>query len=338
MSISQIHSFLVHPSKSAEQQPAIHGARVPLKGKLFSMLDGLYERADTDCNIDIVFRPRADGHQHNECRALLLTYLRDPSIDNGRAIAARLQAVTTNRSGLGLLFLIGGRDTRAYRLVLARFPADQGVVAHERERKLDIEFLERVFMKTAHAYKSATYKGPSLDGGFWDGRAVDKQIDGPREISHYWISEFLDSDLRSTPAFASKRFAVALRQAIRTSETPQVREELVSATCLMRGLDGRRISPAALADSFGISSAARQALRVALPRPELFEETFQFDAAEFGKHLLYRSVELDNGATLMAANDVFDAVFHRDRASIGDGRVRYTTEGRIVDQQLRKTR
>lgn len=338
MSISQIHSFLVHPSKSAEQQPEIHGTRVPLKGQLFTMLDSLYRRADTDCNIDIVFRAAADGRQHNECRALLLTYLRDPSIDNGRAIAARLQAVTTNRSGLGLLFLIGGRDTSVCRLVLARFPADQGVVARERERKLDIEFLERVFMKTAHAYKSAVYKGPSLDGGFWHGRAVDKQIDGPREISHYWITEFLDSELRSTPAAATKRFAVAIREAIRTSTDLQAREELVSAARLMRGLDGRRISPATLAESFGMSSVTRQALRDALPRPELFEETFQFDAAEFGRHVVYRSVELDNGAILMGVNETFDTIFRRETAGVTDGRVRYSTEGRIVDQQLRKTR
>lgn len=338
MTINQIHSFLVHPGKRAEQQPEINGARVPLKGKLFTMLEALYGRAETDCNIDIVFRPRADGRQDNECRASLLGYLRDPSLDNGRAIAARLQAVTTNRSGLGLLFVISGRDNRTNRLVLARFPADQGIVAHERAHKLDIEFLERVFMKTAHAYKSVTYKGMSLDGGFWDGRAVDKQIDGPRELSHYWISEFLESELRSTPAAGTKRLAVALRQAIRGSENPEVREELVSAARLMRGLDGRRVSPGTLTEAFGISPIGCQVLRAALPRQDLFTETFQFDAAEFEKHVLYRSVELDNGALLTGVNEAFDTIFHRETAGVADGRVRYSTEGRVVNQQLRQTR
>lgn len=338
MPIEHVHSFLVHPSKNAEEQPPISGARIPLQGKLFQMLSALYGQAERECEIEIVFRPDKDGQQNNQCRNLLVAYLRDSTMETGRAIAGRLQAVTTNRSGLGLLFLIRGTEQQRLRLLLARFPADQGVIAHERERRLDVEFIERVFMKSAKAYKSALYIGLSAEAGFWDGRAVDKQINAVRELSNYWISEFLDSELRTTAAAGTKRLAVAFREAIRSAPSVQVRNELLAAAQLIRSQNGRRLSPERICTSFRLSPTARGALEARLVRPELFQETFQFDRDEFDRHVTYRAVELDNGALLIAEHARFDAVFHKEAVRVAEGTVKYTTEGRIVDEQLRKTR
>ena len=160
MSIDCIDSFLVHPSHGKPSRQQSLGTRIKLAGKLFEMLERLFEKSGTDCTIDIAFRPLQSGSQANESKAMLTAHLRKPTPDTALCIAQHLASVTSNRSGLGLLFLICGTFSHGHRLVLARFPADQGVIAEERAGKLSVEFIEKVFMKSAHAYKCATYTCP----------------------------------------------------------------------------------------------------------------------------------------------------------------------------------
>jgi hypothetical protein len=253
-------------------------------------------------------------------------------------LANRLQAVSTHRSGLGLLFLIKGSDEGAHQLVIARFPADQGVIAQENAQQLSVEYIERVFMKSAKAYKSALYSSDSLERGFWDGRAVDRQISGPRELSDYWIREFLASELRTTGPAGTRRFAIALRNAIRSVGDLGVRQELLSAAGLVRHQHGRRRSARQLVEQFGLSEQATVALKAAFHRPELMDEVFEFDRDEFQRNAPYRAVELDNGGLLIAEDARFGDVFHRQLLDEAQNRVRYVTEGRVVDESLRKTK
>ena len=338
MPIEQMHSFLVHPSKNADEQPGISGTRIPHAGPLYEMLAEVYERARTECDIDIVFRPDAEGRQVNECRDCLLAYATGPGVPRGRAVAERLQRVTTHRSGLGLLFLLKGVDNKGeHSLVISRFPADQGVVAQEDADSLSVEFIERIFMKNARAYKSALFTTESLQAGFFDGRAVDRQISSPRDLSEYWIGEFLESELRTTGPAGTRRLAVALRDAVKGAQDLDLKHELVSAARLMRGQHGRTLSARGVLRRLSLSEAATIMVEGAFARPELINETFRFDAAEFDRHILYRTVELDTGAMLMAEDTRWGDVFQTERL-VAEGRVRYTTEGHVVDQRFKKTK
>ena len=163
MPFSRGHSFLVHPSKAEAKaesaQPNIGGVEVtPQAGKLFGMLSRVFDRAHDECTIEIAFRPDSNGQQLNNVCTLLKTYLKHPNLRTARKVAERLQAVTTHRSGLGLLFLLAGSDSNGSRLIVARFPADEGIVATEKSKTLSLEFLERVFMKSAYSYKAALYR------------------------------------------------------------------------------------------------------------------------------------------------------------------------------------
>lgn len=315
--------------------------------KLYDMISKLYNNALDECDIDITFRHAEDGAQVNPCRTLFMNYAAHPTIDNGRAIAERLQSVTTHRSGLGLLFVVAG-DEPGKRFMLSRFPADEGVVAERRPgRQLDVQFLEQVFMKNAHAYKSVVYAGPLNQGAFWNGKAVDKQINSSKELSNYWISEFLDSELSTTGAAGTKRLAVAFRQALRKADDPEVKSELMAAVQLARRENGRTTSVQRLAERFNLSDEAVDLLRDELPCPELFEENFRFSREEFDHHVAFRSVELNTGVILTADNSMFDELIEQrevaDRRRGGDAErpdsgalMRFTTEGRIVDERLRK--
>jgi hypothetical protein len=156
-------------------------------------------------------------------------------------------------------------------------------------------------------------------------------------LSDYWIRDFLSSELRTTGPAGTKRLAVALRGAIKEARTLATRQELIAAATLLSKRDGETASANQLIDQLGLSSSASEALQRELPRPELLDEVFRFDKAEFEKHVLYRLVELDNGGILLAENDAFPEVFERTQVD-SDGLVVFRTEGHVVDERLRKTK
>ena len=186
MQIGSIHSFLVYPGKHAIAPHEISGTSVPMSGVLFETLNQVFAKAEEECQHHIAFAADDDGKQQNDCRELLIDYIKNSDITQGRAIAKRLQGATTNRPGLGLLFLMKGQHKGETKLVVSRFPADSGILAEEKERGLTVEFLERIFMKSATAYKPAVYSGKSLFKDFWKGRAFDKQINS----SESYISDY----------------------------------------------------------------------------------------------------------------------------------------------------
>ena len=182
MQIDSIHSFLIRPGKGAESPEDINGATVARSGRLFEMLKPLFDGAERDCPHKIWFNSE-NGKQENICRDELIAYIKNRDIHHGREIAKRLQSVTTHRSGLGLLFLVAGEEDGETKIVVSRFPADSGVLAEEKGKGLTVEFLERIFMKSAKSYKAAVYAGKSFVNDFWRGQAADKQVNSGESAS-----------------------------------------------------------------------------------------------------------------------------------------------------------
>lgn len=338
MTISRVHSYLVHPHNDETKPSEIGGLEVPLTGRLFDMLSHLDYGAEKECDIDITFRPKDDGTQQNDCRDLLLTYLGKPSVATGLAVATRLQEATTKRSGLSLLFLVAGKNQHGLRLLISRFPAENGVMAEEHGKSLDVTFVEKVFMKNARAYKSVLFQCSSIAAGFWNGVAVDRQIDDERATADYWIRNFLLSDLTNTAAQGTKRMALAFQKAIRTASDVHVKHELVSAAQLLRGRKGKTSSAAKIVNDLSLSTDASAAVESSFARPELYNASFKFDLAEYDSMLLFRSVELDNGVMLTAENTTFDDVVHNEPAGRGGTKRRFTTEGNVIGEKLKKSR
>jgi len=334
MAVQHIHTFIVHPRKG-RPKAAINGTSVKLEGKMFDLLGGIYTKADQECDVHITFKHADDGTQQNDCRDLIAAYLADPLLDNGRAIAERLELHTDGRSGLGLLFLIAGKEGRDHKLVLSRFPTDNAIYVDEDPKKLIVEFLERVFMKNKASYKAVAYQDASFRAGLWNGRAVDRQLNTPAgEFSNYWIIDFLASRLTVTAAAGTRRLANALRNAAKSADL-QVKQEIVAAATLAGGLAGQRISIDEFVERFGLSPTAQTAIAAELKTPVLAREQFQFDAAEFRDLIAFKSIELSNGGTLTAPSQTFDDVFRREDVRDADGDVRFVTEGRIVNEKLK---
>jgi hypothetical protein len=339
MNITNAFSFLVHPAKSFKEQPTIGGIVIPPKGKLFDMLSSLFERSDEECKIDICFTPKTDGTQHNDRRDEIIELLKEPCIEKAKVLAARLQSVSTNRSGLGLLFLVLGENDGHKKMYLSRFPADFGILAEENKQTLRVESLEKVFMRNAFAYKAVVYEGQSTDTGFWKGKAIDKQINNNIiTISDYWIRDFLLSDFSTTPAAGTRRLAVALRGAMDNTDNLQIKEEIAASARLARNLDGKSLTINDFANRFSFSDETKKAVFEKLKSPSLQVDRFEFTKDEFEKHLPYRSIELNNGAILTATVPNFDKCFEKKPLADKPGIYEYKTSGSIINERLRKSK
>ncbi len=338
MELKTIHCFLVHPSKGEKAQPSIGGTAVAKQGRMFEMLKEIFDRAESDCPTEISFNHDVDGNAQNACRDLLLAYVKSHKVEDGRKVAHRLQAVTTRKSGMGLLFLMLSEQSNKTRLVLSRFPADEGISAEENNNSLSLEFLEKVFLKSTTAYKAAVFSGSADLTSVWTGRIVDKQINSPGDlVAHYWIRDFLECALRTTPAAGTKRLALALRSAMQNLSDAGSKSEIAATVTLIGAVTGKTITGEQFCTRFGLSEQATGAVRSAFKDENLMIESFEFDADEFKRHIAFRSIELDNGGVLTAEASKFDEVFTQIPAEgQSGGEIQITTQGRVVDERLRK--
>jgi hypothetical protein len=336
--ISSQCSFLVPPGKNLATPPETRGTLLALDGNLHRMLSDLFRRSDHECDIPIRFLRHEDGSQHNVVRSMLLDYIASPDLSKGKALADRLRDFTTNVPGLGLLFLILGRDdgTRERKVVLCRFPADVGMLAEPEEGGLRVEFIERIFMKNPKKYKAAVYRGISLEGGFWSGLAVDRQLNAPdRQIADYWIHDFLASDFLTTSKAGSKRFGIAIRVATKAASSLEVQQELVRLRLTARRFAGQVTSIDGLGNTVRLSDEARRAIAAALPNEDLMNDQFVLDDEEFVRYSPLTSVRLDSGGLMIAPSDSFDDVFRRQAVDEASDLYQFVAEGTIVEETLR---
>ncbi|MEP2758842.1 MAG: hypothetical protein ABJP66_07210 [Hyphomicrobiales bacterium] len=339
MPIESIHTYLVHPNKKNVDAQAIVGSEVPHEGDMFALLKNVYEKADAECKIGIAFNRGADGAQVNARRDMLTAYAAAPSVASGHLLADNLATVTTRRSGLGLLFLIKGTEGHQHKVVISRFRANNGVVVNEAADMLTVEFIDRVFMKNAHSYKAVVYQHASLQAGFWSGMAVDKQINSQDlETSDYWVKDFLLSDFVTSPAFGTRRLAVALKKAIKATEDLNIKQQITAAATLASNLGTEALNVNDFCNRYGFLDETKAAVIKQLDRADLAGDNFLFDPHEFAQQLPYRTIELDNGAMLTANSASFDNVFEQDQLGDDAKNVRYSTVGGIVSEKLEKSR
>lgn len=338
--MDSIHSFLVRPRAKDAETNLDPGTSVPTSGKLYDLLSEIYERAERESDVDILFSCASDGTQHNDVRTELMAYISNPTLANARPIAERLHTATTFRSGTGLLFLMVGNHGHKKKVVVSRFPADGGILAEQESGKLKVEFLERIFMKSSRLYKSAVFLGEISKGDFWKGKVVDKQVQRTgHKASEYWIVTFLNAEFAISPEMGSKRFADALRDAAKNSDQSDVKQEVAAIATLAKGLSGTSGSIGSFLRDLKTSEKTTAAVKQELKKQHLFDEKFEFSNSVFEKKLKYKMVELDNGARLLAEAGEFDSVFEVTSVDAADGSTsqRFTTEGEIVNQLLKPT-
>ena len=236
---------------------------------------------------------------------------------------------------MGLLFFCIGSEGESSKIVISRFPADEGVVAEKALDKLTVSFVEQVFLKSSHSYKAAMYSSAS-SSDFWTGFAVDKQINhGLKSIADYWITDFLASDFKTTSAAGTKRLANALKNAISSSNNMVIKHESASCVQLANNMPSKATTIEDFCSHFNLSPETKDLVCKQVMPSRLLNEKFKFDKSEFNKQISYKLVELDNGAMLSALVEKFDKCFDQSK---NEGSITFTTTGNIVEEKLRKTK
>jgi len=332
--IYHIFSSLVPPGKH-DPTIEIHGSPITLEGKLYGMLANIYDKADEECNIPIRFLAAPNGTQSNEVREAFVDLVEEPTLERVTRLAQRLSAVSTARSGLGLLFVIVGKVGNDHKLLISRFPANPGILAEANDKGLSVALVEKVFMKNVASYKAALYRSPLPKAEFWNGAVVDKQLAQMGEsAANYWIKEFLRSDLLTTSKAGSRRLAIAMKQAVKDATSVDEKQRLISAITLLSGMKDQTLTPREVLDRFSLGSSLRDAVLANLPTPEAADAAFVLDISEFRAIAAFRTVELDSGGALTAATDEFDKVFAKEVMG-NDGTVRFSTVGHVVDERVK---
>ncbi|NIM42845.1 MAG: hypothetical protein GTN84_15820 [Hydrogenophaga sp.] len=338
MAVDTIFSFLTYPRRNRPEEPLAPGVQIPIANdKLCSMLGGVFNNAGNDCVVPVIFS--SDDAQVNPVRDELLALVARPNLRTATPLAARLQLSTSGQSGMGLLFICLGDDGGRRRVVLSRFPADEGIVAERNAAQLTVQFVEQVFLKSAYSYKAATYVATGRADQLWSGHIVDRQINaGSKAVADYWIIDFLKSDFATTAAAGTKRLANAMKDAIASVTSVEVKTQIAAAAQLAGNLPARTMSISDFCDRFGFAPETKEAVLSKVKPSRLVNERFRFDAGEFASHIKYKQVELDNGAVLTAPADRFEDVFQATQRRGHGAQHTFSTTGLVIDERLKKTK
>lgn len=339
MPISSIHSFLVKPLKGQSSAASL-GAHIPLSGQPFTMLSSIFESTDQECKIDIRFQA-TDGNQSNDIRDKLVAYVGDvskaTSIAKAQSLAEYLQLATTKVSGMGLLFFIRGTEQSGRnKLVISRFPADNGIMADDGSGTLSVKFVERIFVKNMQSYKAVAYKNLTPTSNVWKGKAVDRQISDVRNpTSRYWIYDFLKSEFAVTGTLGSERIGDALKKTLSGNVSNDVKAEIMSAATLLKNTSQTPTTARDLLKSLKLSDAAKAAVEANFPSSRSLDETFQFNLTAFSTVFRYRSVVIDKGVMITA-----DAMDFSDKVSSSKvgSETKFEVVGKVVDDRVTKSR
>ena len=337
---TSILSYLVQPNKGAEPIIEPIGSNVPVFEKIGALLCRLADEAEDECDIPIIFSIGEDGTKFNEMHNLVIKFCGNHSMENGEVIATRLSLSTSKNSGQCLLFLIHSIDNQKnVKLVMSRFPAEFGILAENADEKLQLEFVEQVFMKSHDRYKAAIFKGKPVVDSLWIGKATDTQTRNRfEELANYWVYDFLNCAYKDTSALGTKRFAVALKKAVKSTTDSQTRAELVFLAQQASNFNLESLSIDKILDFFAVSDDARSQISQHLPNSATSHAEFIFNREEFLKNVRYTSLALDTGVIITAPSEKFsELVNSKNMSQNGELQIEITLHGKIIDQNLRKT-
>jgi hypothetical protein len=335
MQISKIFSFFIPVTKnySEEEKESLEiiGTEINLQGSLFEMLQKIYNSALEECNIPISF---ISNEQENEIRKDLIKMISVKDLESSKLIAKRLSIVTTNKSGVSLLFFIFAENGSDKRILISRLPALNGITSNINHNNLSINYFDEVFIKNPDSYKAVIYTGQSLESDFWEGRAVDKQVDASvKVLSDYWIKDFLLSTYKMTSKRGTFLLAKCLKETINQEEKIKIKQELISSLALAQNLDKKTISIEKYAEKLSLSSEAKDSLTSYFKTDAEFTKMeFIFDKEEFIKITGYKLIYLDNGAIVSGLGNKFDNIWKKE---ISENVITFSTSGKIVDEKLK---
>lgn len=335
MDIINIYGFISPVAKDQDyiEDEKIFGHEITPNNKLFDILKNVFDKAEKECDIQIRFISQT-MNQDNEIRESILTTVNNFSKENCLPLVKSLAYLTDNKTKEGLLFFILGKENDTTRLFIARFPSETGITIQPDNGELNFVVIEEVFLKNSRKYKAVYYD--STDS-YWIGFAVDKQINDSsgkiKEISDYWIKDFLKSELKMNAKRGSSILAKAIRKTIAETSNDNVKTELIGATQLVKNINTRAISINTFFSELNLSEATHNEVLSKIENQNLFNITFPFDSTEFENNCSYLVNILNTGAILMAPTTEFNEVWVQETVA-DSAELRYSTQGKKIKEKI----
>lgn len=338
MNIDKIIGFFAPVGKQVKEfeQSSVFGQFIKKDTKLFKMLNDIFDKSESECNIQIRFIAQ-NNNQDNEIRDAIIKITNSFTIASCKPLVISLSKLTDNKTKDGLLFFVKASTNKCTRTFIARFPVDTGITISNLNGEKQFEVAEDIFLKNSKRYKAVYYD--STDD-FWIGYAVDKQITDTaskiKELSDYWITDFLKSDLKMTSKRGSKILAKAIRSTIDQTDDENVKKELIGASSIIKNINQRQVSLKSMLGILNLSEITKNEVLQKFGNHEITETPFVFDVTEFDSNFNYLINILDTGAIIIGPANSFDDLWQKE--IVADGRLKYSTEGLPVKEKISNAR
>lgn len=334
MNIEKIFCYFTPAEKGNEDDEYVSNSITSIEllntDPVFQTLQKIYSTIKKDADLNIIFNSTGP-EQNNEVRNQLINILTERNKESGFELALRLSKMTDKKSKCGLFFIIIGKNEETKNIVLIRFPAEEAMILNKTETKVEIQELKEVFLKNSHRYKLAFFEGNTIKGSLWNGLAIDKQINDSytdmREISKYWINDFLDCQLVITSRKGSTMFAKSLRTILNSTDDEQLKDDIIATSMAAKTINDKNTSISSFINSLSIKQSSKDTIIKTLGNRAIAETVFKFNVEDFSKIFNLKVRYLDSGAIIMAPADEFDKDFSPELIDSTKNKYRYTTEG-----------
>lgn len=297
----------------------------------------IFDESISSCRIEIIFK--SNDSQENEVRKILLDLINKTTPAEkmilADTLAKRLSKITDNRNGTGLFVIIEGKKADSTRIILNRFREDEVVFSDVSGNELTVQLLTQAFSKKSRYYKLAVYEDIITERSFWKGFAIDKQktAGSAKEISDYWIKEFLDSEPSVNSIQGTKTLSRIIKSILNSSDTIEEKELIISGILALKNRSNQFTSVETFCNTY-LNEELKQKIMYELNDNYTFQSSFEIDNETYTKELGSKITSLESGVIVTAPTFLYDQ--YVDEADLGEGITQLTVKGKIKDKKLSK--
>lgn len=321
-----------------ENKCEIESTILDQENKAFPYFLKIFDRAIDKCKIEIQFQS-PDQNQQNPVRsnilAILSTTNKDEKLQISKGLAERLASVTDDRSGNSLFLIMEGCKLQTARILLSRFRADEAVFTRHASQKLVVDFIQESFNKRSQYYKAAVFEDVVNVRSFWCGYAIDKQImtTSSKEISSYWITDFLQARSAITNTQGTMHLAKVMRTFLHKNDDLAEKEQVISA---LLGLKHRKTQPVSLETICNnyLSPELSAKIKTIVADDYYFSSFFSVDDDIYRKELGNLVLELSNGLNIIAPTFKYKEYIKEEHLPSGDTQI--SVVGTLKDKKIAK--
>lgn len=297
----------------------------------------IFDESVSSCKIEIIFK--SNDFQENEFRTQLLELLEKSTPIEKRIVAdkfaKRLAKITDNRNKTGLFVIIEGKKANTTRIIFNRFREDEVLFSNVNGRELTVQLLTQAFSKKSQYYKLAVFEDILTERSFWKGFAIDKQktTGSTKEISNYWIKEFLDSEPSVNSIQGTKTLSKIIKSILKSSDSIEEKEMIISGILALKNRENQFISIESFCDTY-LNTELKQKIIHKLNDNYTFKSSFELDTETYSKELGSKITSLESGVIVTAPTFLYDQ--YVEETDLGEGITQLTVKGKVKDKKLSK--